>query len=102
MTWVDLRDFVDYSPPDSAVRRAVDPDAWITGEVMLLRQIELGIRGLMWQQTEHGHKGINPPTPLPLLQAERDEEQVERAGLIPDRLDLDEIRKLIPMQRGGA
>lgn len=83
----------------------MDPDAWVTAEIEFLRRIELGVRGLAWQNSEQGSKGVNQPKPIALTQAERDEEAAElaeHAGPIPDRLDLDELRKRIPMQRGGA
>lgn len=53
-------------PPDSAVRRAVDPHWQRTPDIDLLREIEHGLRVLAWQQTKPASKGIGYPEPMRL------------------------------------
>lgn len=42
----------------------IDPSRWGLVEHLLAAQVD-GIRALIWQKTEDGHKGKNPPEPWP-------------------------------------
>ena len=69
LTWPDLRAVVRNLPEDSALVRAMDPEAakWTgrNGMIQLLHSVEHHQRILAWQQTEDGSKGRNVPKPLP-------------------------------------
>jgi hypothetical protein len=68
----ELADYAANLPPDGAVARAVNPDWALTPEAFLLREIEYGVRILVWQQTADGHRKDpqNYPKPTPLTHAE--------------------------------
>ena len=50
-------------PPDSAVVRAVAPQASLTFTDILLRSAEFQLRWLVWAKTKDGAANRNPPEP---------------------------------------
>jgi hypothetical protein len=73
-------------PPDSAVRRALDPHWQRTPAVDLLRLIEHTLRILAWQPTLDGSKGRNVPERLTLPWDAAPEGTIQG-----DRIPLDEL-----------
>ena len=76
--------------PGSALQRALNPDAWITPEIDLLRAIEHDLRILAWQQTKDGSSArpANYPKPLPLTEQERIDAEPDRFDALPlDQID---------------
>lgn len=73
LTWRDLLVFVRHCPPESALVQARDPDAWISPEIQMLRELEYGVRVLAWLQTDDAQRGENAqnrPRHMPLTKAE--------------------------------
>ena len=65
LSWADLRDVVTYQPTDSALHRAMHPDAapWGLPE-HLLAVIADGITAGNWMQSKDGQKNRNRPKPI--------------------------------------
>lgn len=63
LTWDELAAFVEHAPPTSALVAATDPDAWITPEVRMLREVDHKLDVLAWMKTEDAHK--KPPRNFP-------------------------------------
>ena len=81
----------------------MDPDAWVTTEVRLLREIEHGTRVLAWMKTRDGQKGRNYPVRIPLTVAE----QEDTSGIRPDAMPVDEMNTWLggafaDLNRGGG
>ena len=57
---------------------ALDGEGWVTPEVSLLRDVEYGIRYLVWMQSTDGAKGRNRPERLLLTEGERRRAHPER------------------------
>lgn len=77
LTWRQLLVFIEHAPAESAISRASnpeDPDAWITPEIQMLREVEHKIRVLAWMQTSDAAltNPQNYPERLPLTVAERE------------------------------
>lgn len=66
-------------PPDSATVRAADPDAWISPQIQMLRELDHDLRVLAWMQTVDGQKGRNYPARRALTVAEKAAERDEAA-----------------------
>jgi hypothetical protein len=60
LTWLDLRAFITYAPPDAAISRARNPDWQVDLPLVVLREIEHGIRVLAWQKTEDANPKKTP------------------------------------------
>jgi hypothetical protein len=73
--------------------RRIDPDAWITPEMSLLRQLEHQVRVLVWQQTEDGHANPprNYPEQIPLTEAEQSAYAASKDQFTYDALPLEEL-----------
>lgn len=79
----DLLSIAKHSPATSALRRSQDPDAWVTPELVFLREIDFSTRILRWHNTQDGHDGIRPPKWVPLTEAERRAVEPERLDPLP-------------------
>jgi hypothetical protein len=66
VSWADLRDIVQYQSPDSALHRAMHPDAapWGLSEHLLAVVADAVIAG-NWMQSKDGQKNRNRPKPIP-------------------------------------
>ncbi len=66
LTWADLRSFVKYLGPDSAVARELYPDAapWQLPQLLLADVVD-SLRILIWQKTKDGHRNMRRPKPIP-------------------------------------
>lgn len=64
LTYGDVIAIIRQSPPDSAIGRAMGPEARHTTEAELLRSVEYSLRVLTWMKTKDGSKGRRPPQPL--------------------------------------
>lgn len=95
MPWRDVHVLVKafMRRDECETRRALDADWWVSPEVLLLREVELGTRVGAWLQTEDARKRRNQPQRIPLTDAERFAATPER-----ERFDLrttDEIDAMI-------
>jgi hypothetical protein len=101
---VDLRDFLEHSPPDSAYARASNP-AWpVTLDVQLLREVEHGLRVLAWQRTkdaERGDQAKHYPERIPLTEQERREAAARKGVTEYDAIPIDEMRKRLGWTTDG-
>ena len=66
LSWADLRDVVTHQPADSALYRAMHPDAapWGLSEHLLAVLADAVIAG-NWMQSRDGQKNRNRPKPIP-------------------------------------
>jgi len=66
LSWADLRDVVAFQPADSALFRAMHPDAapWGLSEHLLAVVADAVIAG-NWMQSRDGQKNRNRPKPIP-------------------------------------
>lgn len=87
-TLADLRDFVQYSPPDSALYQSMYPpteeSAW-TPDMHLLAVIADSLRWLQWAKTKDASKGRNPPKPIPRPGIEPDEKKTTGTAIPLDQ-----------------
>ena len=74
LSWADLRDVVTHQSADSALHRAMHPDAapWGLPE-HLLAVIADAVTAGNWMQSRDGQKNRNRPKPIP------------RPGIVPDK-----------------
>lgn len=66
VSWADLRDIVQHQAADSALHRAMHPDAapWGLSEHLLAVVADAVIAG-NWMQSRDGQKNRNRPKPIP-------------------------------------
>lgn len=87
LTWLDLLAFVQHAPPDSAIARARNPDWQVDLSLVLLREIEHGIRVLAWQKTDDADpkkkKPKNYPTRVPITTADIEAAEITRRHAEP-------------------
>lgn len=85
---------VENSAPGSAYQRAIDPDWWLTPEVLLLREIEHNQRISDWKQTEDAAKKRlgSFPKAIPLSDLERRTFERENDRYQFDAMPLDAAR----------
>lgn len=86
LTWLDLLAFVQHAPPDSAIARARNPDWQVDLPLVLLREIEHGIRVLAWQKTDDADpkkKPKNYPTRVPITAADIEAAEIARRRAEP-------------------
>ncbi|MEU3009457.1 DUF5361 domain-containing protein [Nocardia asteroides] len=78
--WAELRVIVKHLPPDSALHRAMYPEAsrWQVGE-HLLAEVADSLRWLMWARTDDGRRGRNRPEPIARPGIRSDRERVGTA-----------------------
>lgn len=75
-SWLDLKAFLRFLPPNSALERALNPDAWVTPTVDLLRAIFDRLGGTKTFLTDAERKAALPAefrfdaVPLDQLDAE--------------------------------
>lgn len=101
LSWVDLRDFIIWSPRDSAINRALNPQWWVTEEISYLRLVERQLRVLAWQRTADGQATPprNVPELIPLDEEEARAQREARGELIADVMPRDELAKRIGWDR---
>jgi hypothetical protein len=73
LSWADLRDVVTHQPADSALYRAMHPDAapWGLSEHLLAVVADAVIAG-NWMKSRDGQKNRNRPKPIPRPGVEED------------------------------
>jgi hypothetical protein len=104
LTWDELLAFVQYAPEDSAIVRAQgvepDPDAWITPEIQMLREIHHAITVLAWQRTDAA--AATPPRDyperIPLTEAEREAAE-QKAAPTYESLPVEEMADFLGWPR---
>jgi hypothetical protein len=70
-SWVDLKALVEFPAQGSALRLALNPDAWVTPEVDLLRLVMDDTRWLVWSKSRDAQQGGRPPGRTFLTASER-------------------------------
>ena len=73
LSWADLLAFCRWSPVESAIYAAQNPDH-IPVDTRLLRSIEHSQRWLVWVKTTDAKHGRNQPKPWPLNEVEVEEQ----------------------------
>lgn len=66
LSWHDVWLICAHADPGGPLASVLDPHGAWTSTDLLLRSMEHTLRVLAWQQTVDGHKGRNPPTPIPV------------------------------------
>lgn len=68
LTWRDLFVVVSQAPRDSAIVRAMDQDAHLTVDTLLLRAVEYAVRVNTWARTKDAQRATpqHRPDPIPV------------------------------------
>jgi hypothetical protein len=95
LSWSDLISIVASSPPGSAIQRVIDPDWWLSPEVLLLREIEHNQRISDWKRTDDAAKKRmhSFPKQIPLSDLERRRHERETDRYQFDAISMDEARQ---------
>lgn len=104
LTWRDLLTVVRQSPPDSALRRALDtrtPEERVWDvHAQLLAGIFDVLSIISWHDTEDGQNGVNAPQPIPRPGITPDAKSYGTGSMTPEQAEAWLARKN-PLQHRG-